>query len=150
MLAVGKLGAAYILVFLLVGLGGCASNPSKNMMDQFDEAERAYSLGLLSNAEATYLEITEKHPNFGEAWFRLGNIYVRTGQFDAAIRMFEKYVKINPNDVRGWNNLALTRMKQAVDVLQQGQKKFSRDSNEYHYLEEMIKRMVNVTGSGAQ
>lgn len=92
----------------------------KEKVDLFVEAEDYYKKGLLVQAEAKYRALLESNPNMYEAWLRLGNIHARTGQLEAAILAFEKCVEVAPQQVRGWNNLALVRVMQATEVVKEG------------------------------
>jgi len=129
------------MLFILLS-SGC-SNHKFELWDTYQKANESYKLGMLSDAEAMYIEITETNPNLFEVWLKLGNIYVRTNQLDAAIRVYENAVRINPKDVRAWNNLALTRMKQATKILMEGRKNMSPESDEYKMLDNTLKRILN-------
>lgn len=122
--------------FLFLGISllvaGCAYSPEQNESSEFalwlEKASSQYEAGLLTEAEASYREVTKIRPDFYEPWLRLGNIYVRTGQLEAAVRMFEKCTKLRPDDIRGWSNLSLTRLKQSLAVLDNAQQYFPSDA----------------------
>ncbi|MCF6190570.1 MAG: tetratricopeptide repeat protein [Cocleimonas sp.] len=67
------------------------------------------------------MQYTRKHPHYSDAWFKLGNIYYRTGQYPAAITAYENVLQQQPKHEKSWYNLALTRVKQAEQVLTKGE-----------------------------
>ena len=113
-------------------------------MALFTKAQQAYQEGMLEEAEANFIKITKLNPEFYEAWFRLGNIYVRTGQLKAAERMFEKSANISPEKYRAWNNLAITYIKQAVAVLKEGKEYMKSGSEEEMLANEMTLRLIDA------
>lgn len=106
---------------LLVALAGCASAPepqgNSEILNLQAEAEYAYQLALLDQAETLYLEILRSIPNFAPAWFRLGNIYSRTGRLDAAILAYERCVELEPENQKALYNMALVRLKQSHQII---------------------------------
>jgi len=112
-----------VMGVLLVVVTGCSSTDSRRAekdMANYDAAALAYKNGELSEAETRYRQLVKTHPDYAEGWFKLGNIYVRTGQYDAAANMYKKAAQINPEDAKVWNNLALANIKKAVAVLDEG------------------------------
>ena len=112
---------------------------------RYATAGEAYKNGELSTAETHYLALVRNDPEFAEGWFRLGNIYVRTGQLDAAVNMYEKALKLNPEDGKVWNNLALARVKQAVAALDEGAINVGQESGERVAMTTLRKRIVDAT-----
>ena len=106
-----------ILVFsigILLTLVGCATNPTNSTTpDVLSKADYLYRSGNLVEAEHHYRTIVQQAPRLSLAWYRLGNIYVRTQQFDAAIAAFEQAVRYQPQEEQYWINLTYTRIKQA-------------------------------------
>lgn len=112
-----------VLGVLLAVVTGCSSTESRRAGKDkagYDAAALAYSNGELSQAETRYRQLVNAHPDYAEGWFKLGNIYVRTGQYDAAATMYKKAAQLNPEDAKVWNNLALANIKKAVAVLEEG------------------------------
>lgn len=121
---------------------GCAGANRVENSEKYDAAATAYKNGELSQAETLYRSIAEKHPDYAEAWFKLGNIYVRTEQYDAAVTMYEHAAKINPEDAKTWNNLALARVKQAIAVLDEGVSHGQKDSAQVLSMRDLRQRIV--------
>lgn len=113
--------------------------------DNYTRANDAYHSGLLTEAEMQYIKLTKNQPNFFDAWFKLGNIYVRTGQFEGAIKMYEQCIKIKPDDVRPWHNLALTRIKQSLEILTEGMQKVTSNSKDQEKLDLLLNRIAKMS-----
>jgi cytochrome c-type biogenesis protein CcmH/NrfG len=92
----------------------------EKVQSKYDAAFSAYRKGELSEAETRFIALVRDNPKYVEGWFKLGNIYVRTGQFEAAAAAYQKAANINPDDAKIWNNLALAHIKKAVAVLDEG------------------------------
>jgi len=138
------------LSLMLVVVTGCSSTGSRNAdreMAKYEAAATAYKNGELSIAEERYRQLVEQRPEYGEGWFKLGNIYVRTGQYDAAANMYKKAAQINPEDAKVWNNLALAHIKKAVAVLDEGARRVQQggaDQRNILVLRERIVKSVLV------
>ncbi len=136
-----------VVIITAFVLGSCAAKPpskSQSALALIESADRYYSMGLLSDAEAKYRKITLAYPKYHEAWLKLGNIYVRTDQLEAAIIAYQTCNQKQPEDVRCWNNLALARVKQAVSSLDEGKSAVMRGSSEYIGLEQFQRRLIGV------
>jgi tetratricopeptide (TPR) repeat protein len=117
-----------LLLFSLVLLNGalltgCSSRheqaPQGNqmIMSLQSEAEQAYKLAMLDQAESLYLQVLASVPNYAPAWFRLGNIYTRTGRQEAAIAAYMKCLELEPENQKTLYNISLVRLKQSTQVL---------------------------------
>lgn len=120
----------YLLSFLvacstvnkkLTSKKGAPQNISVAFAPDLSAAYKAYQEGRLSDAETLFIRYTNKHPSYSEAWFKLGNIYYRTGQYVAAITAYNNVVQQNPQHGKAWYNMALTRVKQAEQTLERGE-----------------------------
>ena len=110
------------------GLGNTKGSPKKvssSYAPELAAAYTAYNEGRLSAAETLLIKYTNKYPNYSEAWFKLGNIYYRTGQYDAAITAYGNVVQQQPKHSKAWYNMALTRIRQAEVTLEQGEAQFA-------------------------
>ncbi|WP_434341190.1 tetratricopeptide repeat protein [Motilimonas cestriensis] len=117
----------------------------KIAFEQLEQANKFYKEGRLDEAETEYIKLSNSYPNYSFAYFRLGNIYVRTGQYEAAVIKFEKSIQLNPNDARAWNNLALTRTRQAIKVLEEATARFKDDAAKAEELMKLKYRLLDVT-----
>ena len=65
--------------------------------------------GDLAGAEKVYLAIVEVVPNAPDDWMDLGNIYLRQGRTDEALRALDRAVKLDPKraDLRATHGRAL-------------------------------------------
>ncbi|MCH4293095.1 tetratricopeptide repeat protein [Shewanella sp. 3B26] len=115
-----------ISVTLLVSMSmGCASTSSQqehvgdpHIMSLQAQAEASYKLAKLDQAESQYLQVLQSVPNYAPGWFRLGNIYTRTGRHDAAIAAYQRCVELEPENQKAWYNMGLVRIKQSTEILE--------------------------------
>lgn len=135
---------AYFLGFMLFVVTGCSSatSPRGKDMAMYDAAATAYKNGELIEAETLYRKLVARHAEYGDGWFKLGNIYVRMGQYDAAANMYKKAAQINPEDGKVWNNLALAHVKKAVAVLDEGTRHVQQASQEQRSMQQLRERIV--------
>ena len=125
------------LLLLVLGLSACSNSGMKSerigagptsvsgtLAPRITAAYKAYDEGRLSTAETLLLKYTNEHPEFTDAWFKLGNIYYRTGQYPAAITAYENVLQQDNKHSKAWYNLALTRIRQAEETLVAGELKF--------------------------
>ncbi|MBV1908675.1 MAG: tetratricopeptide repeat protein [Kangiellaceae bacterium] len=114
------------LVAILSLLSGCSSNANKGQSAAIKIETRAqhyYKSANLQLAETEYLALIKLVPLYAEGWFKLGNIYLRTNQLEAAIRHYKKALSYDSKMSKGWHNLALARIRQATDTLVEGKQK---------------------------
>ena len=90
------------------------------MQQSYDKATEYYSKALYSDAERELLKLSKAMPSNYDVFFKLGNIYVRTGQLQAAERMYQRCIDIDPNQPKGWYNMSLLRVKQALYLAEEG------------------------------
>ncbi|MFC3457514.1 MULTISPECIES: tetratricopeptide repeat protein [Massilia] len=76
------------------------------------EAERVLAAGRLADAGAAYIRIVTAFPDDARAWFRLGTIYLRTGQYGAAQMACERALRLEPGMAKAQANLALAHLRQ--------------------------------------
>lgn len=139
-----KIAIVFIVALAFSGCASTRTSESTTTINLFKKAERSYMQGLLSEAEADYIKLSEIAPDVSEVWVKLGNIYVRTGYLEAAIRMYESCLEIDPKETRCWNNMALARVKQAMETLEQGAKSMEVNSDDYYILTELHSKLVEV------
>jgi len=112
-------------IFLILIFSGCSStekntNKPKNKVNLIsieNKADIAYMSGHLEMAEALYRELLQTRNDYAPAWFRLGNIYTRTNRLNAAVSAYQNCLQNNNEHERAWHNLAITRIRQATEVL---------------------------------
>lgn len=139
------------ITIIAVLMIGCASNSEqpegltpKQKISFLLEADDYYKKGLLTQAEARYRKALEENPNIYEARLKLGNIYVRKGQLEAAVLAFERCIEIDPDQVRAWNNLALTRVMQATEVTREGVTVTDPRAPERKKLERLFDQLIKL------
>lgn len=63
--------------------------------------------GFYELAEREYTQATVLDDFFVEAHYNKGTVLFKMGKFPEAIQEFEKVVKMDPNNAKAWNNLAM-------------------------------------------
>lgn len=95
------------------------------------EAQSYYDRALYSDAERVLLSLSEQANDNYDVHFMLGNIYVRTGQYPAADRMYRRCINIDSSVAKAWYNLALLKVKEAVSLADEGYQRTAVDNPEY-------------------
>ena len=83
------------------------SNPDKSLMiiEYLENAERMQEAGNLSNAAEIYLYILQIDSTSIEAINNLANIYSKKLDYDKAIPLYKKAIKLNPSFALSYYNL---------------------------------------------
>src|SRR5262249_5407443 len=63
--------------------------------------------GQYEPAAADYLRAIELEPNYGDAWRRLGRVYVNSNQPAQALDAYHKAIEVEPNYWRNYQDLGL-------------------------------------------
>lgn len=104
-------------------------------------ANSAYIDGDLFEAEKRYLNILLDHERVADAWFKLGNIYYRTGRFRASVNAYESVLKIDNKHAKSWYNLSLSRLSQAIETIDQSLEVLD-DSSPYYQQNLSLKKSL--------
>lgn len=135
-----------ISTFLTVGCasGNKVKKGKSDLVEMVKLADKYYDRGVLSSAEAEYRKVIDLYPNYYGAWLKLGNIYTRTDQLEAAILAYDNCVVKKPSEMRCWNNLALARMKQSLDALERGKRNMVEGSVEHQTLDRFHRKALRI------
>ncbi|ABL98920.1 tetratricopeptide repeat protein [Shewanella amazonensis] len=129
---VSKMWASVALSLMLVACSSTANKPDHNGNPQImalqSQAEAAYKMAKLDQAESQYLQVLQSVPNYAPAWFRLGNIYTRTGRHDAAIAAYQRCIELEPDNQKAWYNMGLVRLKQSTEILESIERRGDKES----------------------
>jgi len=116
------------IIFLILvshNLVGCnllniqSEKPSPELSDiiQLEQtAKKAYLDEDWATAEEAYKKLTLQLPGEVEPWFRLGNIYARTNNLDAAVATYREALIRDPKNSKIWHNLGVIQLKQAANT----------------------------------
>jgi Flp pilus assembly protein TadD/peroxiredoxin len=82
-----------------------------------------FQRGFLDQAAASFKQVIASKPDYPEAYYNLGTLYLRTKQFSDARRYLEQAVQLRPNYPEAWNNLGMIAAEsgqtgQAIDHFQ--------------------------------
>lgn len=143
-IAVAQLLQCTLICMFLLFLHGCAptrtliqgeksiaSYEGATLEERLFDANKAYEEGRLVEAEKLYLNIVFEHKTLSDAWFKLGNIFYRSGRYSAAINAYETVLAYDIKYEKAWYNLALTRRSQSLEALNRGIKKIDEKSPFY-------------------
>jgi tetratricopeptide (TPR) repeat protein len=84
-----------MLALFAVFLGGPAQGQT-DVEGLFEAAQQARAQGNFADAEARYLEVIRRSPQFAAAYHNLGIVYFSQRKYRDASRVLEKAVKLNP------------------------------------------------------
>lgn len=90
-------------------LNACAKNDSKNGMYDYYAGKIYLDMGQIPNAIASFKKANTRQPDLGQAVSALGIILEERDQHEQAIKIYNKYLKQQPND-----SSILTRMVQTL------------------------------------
>ncbi|MSQ69030.1 MAG: tetratricopeptide repeat protein [Gammaproteobacteria bacterium] len=113
-------GGWLLAVMLAVMLAACtqtpttpapppATAPARDPASVLLEAATAYRTEQWDAAEERYLALVRQDPGNGPLWFKLGNVYFRSGRLDSAAAAYAECVKHAPDLTKAWYNLGIVR-----------------------------------------
>jgi hypothetical protein len=76
-------------------------------------AEEAYAARDWASAERDYLALAKAVPGDGQAPFKLGNLYTRTGRLPEAATAYAEATRRDPGLTRAWHNLGVVQLRLA-------------------------------------
>lgn len=80
-------------------------------------ADAAYAAKDWAAAERDYLTLSRLQPGSGQALFKLGNLYTRTGRLPEAAAAYTEATRRDPAMTRAWHNLGIVHLRQARSSL---------------------------------
>jgi tetratricopeptide (TPR) repeat protein len=104
--------------------------------------------GDLRGAEKTYLTIVNTVPNDPDNWMGLGNIYLRQGRTDEALRALDRAVELDPK--RADLSEAHARALRAAGELQEARFEFRRALNLDPFSQDATVGLASVRGEPKQ
>lgn len=122
-----SLGTLCGLIALCLSLASPAKADAdgEDFLAQTTQARQAYEAGRWDDARQRYAALAEKAPDDTEIRFRLGNVYARLGRLDEAVTTYQELLSRQPAYPKGWHNLALVRLNQAMAALNEAQRQGS-------------------------
>ncbi len=149
---------SHILLILIIALPGCdlqnlkpSGNTSRdlsNIVELNKTAQVAYQNEDWKTAEIAYLKLTEKVPAEPEPWFRLGNIYARTENLDAAIVAYRKALFHDSKNSKIWHNLGVVQLRQATNTFIEMLEYTNEDDPLNRRAKNVIKSVSDLMASG--
>ena len=123
---------ALTVLLMILGISACSATAANvKPQNPMVEAQSYYDRALYSDAERVLLKLSERAEDNYDVHFMLGNIYVRTGQYPAADRMYRRCINIDSSVAKAWYNLALLKVKEAMSLADEGYQRTAVDNPEY-------------------
>jgi len=150
------------LIFLIItslSLVGCdlqniqSDRPSPDLSEivQLEqEAKKAYRSEDWATAEKAYQRLTVQIPGDVEPWFRLGNVYARTNQLDAAVATYREALIREPKNSKIWHNLGVIQLKQAANTFLEMQQYTEENDPLSLRARHAVNSIANLIDSGFQ
>ena len=136
---------AWTAIFLLGGAVGCAQMKGpESVSELYEESLRAYAVGDYQRAAIGLAEVVERVPSDHEAWFRLGNAYVRTNRPIAAADAYENAVLRDPKHAHAWFNLSVTRTRIAANSFLQMSRNIDPEDPLQNLAFEMAEKLLDT------
>lgn len=118
--------AEWLIVVLALALGGCAGagrakdapGDGRNALTLLHQADAAYAKGAWAQAESRYRAVIRRVPQDPYAWFKLGNLFTRTGRPDEAIYAYREALVRNGKYGKAYHNLGIAYLIEAQRALQ--------------------------------
>ena len=111
-----------VIASLCLLLAACSTSQSRgsgritlDIAEVEQLADRAYENDNLADGEQLYGILTREVPENALYWFRLANIFARTGRNDAAVEAYRATLARDPQLGKAWYNLGLIYLRQAGD-----------------------------------
>lgn len=86
---------------------------AQQLLDMDRQADAAYREDRDADAERLYTTLARALPDEAPYWFRLGNVYARSGRDEEAVLAYRQTLKRQPGHARALHNLAVVRLRQA-------------------------------------
>ncbi|MEL0656880.1 tetratricopeptide repeat protein [Pseudoalteromonas issachenkonii] len=138
------------LLIVIIFFTGCSSSKNiaeknnVNLVELENSAESAYMAGHLDMAEGLYRKLIKNKDNYAPAWFRLGNIYTRSGRLDAGVSAYQRCLQLDQQHTKAWYNLAITRMRQSTDILIEAQKHVDPNSKAKKQMDDLFLELMRL------
>lgn len=103
-----------IVVALLnaLGVSTTGNGISERDYQEFESAERNYSLGFYTLALEDYSNVIESNPKLGAAYNNRGLVYGDVGEYEQALADFTKAIELLPRSPIPYNNRGITYFAQ--------------------------------------
>lgn len=111
-----------LLLLLALALPLAAHGEEGDLVDQAEQADRAYDAGRWEDALQRYTELVERMPDNADLRFRLANTQARLGRLDEAVASYQMLLARHPDVPKAWHNLAVVRLRQSMQALTEAER----------------------------
>ncbi|GAB3028403.1 MULTISPECIES: tetratricopeptide repeat protein [Oleiagrimonas] len=133
-------------------LTACASAPHRALQQEVALQQRAagaYAKGDLAVALKAYRQLADDMPDDTASWFRLGNVYARLNQPDAAMKAYRHVLQRDPEHAKAWHNLGVIYLHQAAAAFVQSARTADRDAELRDQSMHMATKLEDIAGADA-
>lgn len=113
------------LILITLSLSGCnllniqADQPTPELSELADlekKANEAYENEDWATAEEAYKSLSAQVPRDPQPWFRLGNVYARANNLDAAVAAYKEALIRDHKNSKAWHNLGVIQLRQSANT----------------------------------
>lgn len=135
-----------LLAAACAGLASCASGaPRTTTLADIKalqaQADQDTNAGRPEQALVNYQKLTAALPTNADAWFRLGNAFVRVGQPDQAVDAYQHALRLEPKHAKAWHNIGVLRLRQAAAA-------FSESAVDAHGVDPVLQQQSTSLADG--
>ncbi|MBB6184551.1 tetratricopeptide repeat protein [Oleiagrimonas soli] len=144
-----RLGGA---VFVMALVSACASTPHRALAQETQlqrQAATAYAQGDLGTALTAYRQLADDMPDDTQSWFRLGNVYARLNQPEAAMKAYRHVLQRDPNNAKAWHNLGVVYLHQSAAAFVESARTSDHDAALRTQSMHMATQLEDLAGDGA-
>ena len=121
-----------------------------SITDEYNLALQLYNTGKLTQAKQGFLCCLKQQPNFFNAHFMLGNIYLQLQEYKESLRAYKKALQLNPTFTPTYNNIAniftlANQNKKALKYLKLALKQNKTCTGTLYNLANFYKKALNLT-----
>ena len=124
-----------------------APDPS-NIIEVQKKANEAYKKEDWQTAEKEYKYLSQNIKGDAEPWFRLGNVYARTNQLDAAIGAYREALVRDSKNSKAWHNLGIIQLRQATNTFIEMLRYIKEDDPLHNRAKYMVNSISDLMASG--
>ena len=147
------------LILIALTLSGCNLldiQPDKPLPEISDitqleqQAREAYANEDWATAAAAYKSLTVQLPGNSEPWFRLGNVYARANNLDAAVAAYRESLVRDHKNGKAWHNLGVIQLRQAANTFLEMQQ-YTEENDPLNFRARYaVNSIANLIDSGFQ
>jgi cytochrome c-type biogenesis protein CcmH/NrfG len=143
-----------LLLIAMIFLSACNMQnlqPTPDATKIIEVEKRAYEAYQQEDwalAEREYRYLVQQVPSQSDPWFKLGNIYARTGQLDFAIGTYREALKRDPKNSKIWHNLGVVQLRQATNTFAEMLQYTNKSDPLHERAEHVVNSVTDLMATG--